>query len=56
MASRFTIRLGNVLTKTVEADSYYEVESVILDNAKRFVEELINAEILTIEPRENKKT
>tara|TARA_R110002012_G_scaffold144958_2_gene303228 strand:- start:191 stop:346 length:156 start_codon:yes stop_codon:yes gene_type:complete len=50
---KYIIYVGNLKTITVEADSEEYVKSVILDNAKTFVEDLLDDGVVQIEQKKS---
>lgn len=50
---KYIIYVGNLKTITVEADSEEYVKSVILDNAKTFVKDLLDDGVVQIEQKKS---
>ena len=53
---KFDIYIGHLAGLSVEAESVEEVKSVLIDNSKKFVQDLLEEGVIKIEPTESSRT
>ena len=50
---KFDIYIGHLAGLSVEAESVEEVKSVLIDNSKKFVKDLLEEGVIKIEPTQS---